>query len=657
MKQINAMYSGTCEVCKESIEVGSPIMYEYRPNRPYIAHVFCHDTAQGFDSSETLPEVAVQNEKLESYNLYEHPVVAVLLSKIGELEEQINNFKENSTAIKLQIKSHTDVIDDIKKRYEAEIDEHSKEIRELRAQGSGINSGLRLLVDTVNQLKNEMNDSIEGLAASRQLQAVQEKWNNVLAEAPFMDAIRPFQRQGAIFLAEGRRVLLADKMGLGKTIQTIAALYMTDQEFQDDPSVLWVTTKNNKRGAQREIIKWNPSRPTLILEGNATERAAKVMLAQQVGMTLICNYEALWSTPSIVSDYSWPRVVLDEADKFRNDETKLFSQVEKLCADATNVYELTGTPINNKPEDFWALLHMLDPRRFDNKKRFMDRYAWGDQYSYGSYNDLIKQVKSIVLSRTKEDVKIQLPAKTHEERSLDWGYEEEATLYKQMKEEFAIFVDSEGSDSITAFNILPWFTRLMQLTVYPAAIKQASKKQDEDGEFVDHVKQVRFKQSTKLDEAQSIIDELASNNDKCIVYCTFNDPLKELQARLGLDVCKLITGETSDSETDAVTKQLNDPNSPVKVVCLNVRAGRGLNLQESCSHAIFLNRWWNPAVNEQAEDRLHRIGQTNPVTIHDLVIEGTIDQFIAAKLAAKQDLSSSIFSREELKNAMKEGLI
>lgn len=668
-------------------------------------------------SSEASSEASSATE-IETW--LEHPVVRELTAKVAELEAKLEQFQSKLGPLSDSLREARQRKEKFLDTVRAQLAAHDNEVRQLEAMKAQMDSELANARHLKSQLQSNITSEIMSLRARAELDSLEAKWQNVMDEFKWTwtQYIRPFQVEAMRFAASAvardlHGVLIADQMGLGKTLEVEAAidlLHADDAAMQKiadklnldgplsdsgaDPqlySVLWLCPNSIKETTVREIRKWNSDRLTARMEGGPAQREGMVELAYHNGIVLVCNYESMRRTPAVFAEEyhvnrdgetiiyvprKWPIVVLDEAHSFKNDDSLTFKWVEAICESAGVVFPMTGTPIMNRPEELWAILHMLTLQgalrgKFAQKWRFINDYCYswggGSGFQHGGYERLIRDIgtgkNQMVIRRRKDEVLTELPDKIYEERYVQLEGEQ-LTLYEQMRDKFFVWLDQTEGSALSAQNILSHLARLRQIALLPAGVKI----KHEDGSET----QLACWESAKVEAALEVIEELMSNGEKVVVFSTFNEPLKFLAERIAaknlkmnghaedVEVAFIIgEGKWASSEHRAVVQdRFNDPSDNLGVLLGNIRAmGLGLNLQGACSHAIFLDKWWSPGANEQAEDRLHRQGQKNSVTIINIVAERTVDQFIQMKLDTKMDLINAVIERKELRKALDEGLI
>lgn len=636
-----------------------------------------------------------------------HPLVQELIQRLQGLEQQIETFKVQKTELSDQLK----IVTQNRKDFEASVAEQLRAFqaqqRELSQMERKIDQEMYAAQNLAGAVKNEVGDLIAGLSAHAELAVAKEAWDAILADQDWLwiKSIFEYQKVGAEFITSGLTrgtfgTLLADQMGLGKTLQVTAAInlmqYTDDFEEiigprcptlpppvggQYDPSwysVLYIVPNALKASTMREIAKWSSDLNVIKLEGNAEERNNIVRLAHKQGLVLVCSYEQLRSrndkdlTPAIF-EFDWPIVVMDEAHKFKSHTSSTFNAIERICKRAGYLVPMTGTPIMNRPAEMWSMLHMLTLKgkyegKFDLLWKFESEYlnTWGGSthFQQDGYDRLVKSVADMVLRRRKDEVLLDLPDKIREVRFVEMTGKQ-LELYDELRDKLFIWLDETKEDFVSTQSILAQLTRLRQIAVLPAGVKIS----DPDG---NNEKHLDCWESAKIDEAMNIIEEMMEANEKVLVFSNFNEPLKYLQRLIrekgwtwtndGGDECpfdaELIIGGVHETKRDTIAADFNNSQSNTRVVLGNTAAmGVGLNLQGACSHAVFLDLFWNPGVNEQAEDRLHRQGQKNSVTIHIIQAEDSVDAFIADKLEKKAAMIEGVIERDELRAALKSGLI
>ena len=468
----------------------------------------------------------------------------------------------------------------------------------------------------------------------RDLTLVERLWAVLAApaqRAPSSESIQlewpgdlmPFQQDGVGALLNEPRLLLADDMGLGKTIQAIAAMRILRARREID-SCLVVAPASVLDQWRREISKWAPELSAIIIRGSAADRSWQ--WAAESDVTLV-SYDTLRSdfgsnTRSPVRSRKWDIVIADEAQRIknRNDTSNSLKGLKRVRS-----WGLTGTPIENHEEELASILEFVDydpkspPKRFHPGPEMLSRH------------------RELQLRRKKGDVLDDLPPKQVTKLTIDLHPRQRAS-YDKAEQDGIIYLKSLGTE-VGILHVLELIIRL----------KQICNADPKTGE------------SSKLDDIKDRIYQLSSQGHKALVFSQYTSDTSGVAAaaRCLREFNPLtLTGDMSQEQRTAVIDRFKRQGEH-KVLVLSLRAGGlGLNLQEA-SYVFHLDRWWNPAVERQAEDRSHRIGQTVKVNVIKYSCTGTIEERIDQILERKQDLFDQLIddvsldlsaqlSREEL---------
>lgn len=634
----------------------------------------------------------------------DHPQVQELIAKLAALTATIDQFEATMTPLQKAYEQANKEYDSWEAEMRAEMRRRKEAVYAADVLRNQVKSQMLEAKQLKAALNGEVSKTVQQLEAEKRMAETEERWQLLLDEGAWLwkGSIRPFQMTCTKFIVSAffgglHGVLVADQMGLGKTLEAEAALDLIQSSVDYDDEMAeriktWNTMSQKERQAvlvvvpnsikvttRTEYAKWNDKRLVTIIDGPPAIRDNIARIAHSNGLTLVVNYETLSRTPAL-QELVWPIVVLDEAHSFGNEKSQTFELVERICRKAGFVLPMTGTPINNKPDEYWAILHMLTLKgkyagKFDAKWRFIDEYC----YKYGTKTSfqgkhaierLTKAVANMVIRRRKDEVELELPDKVREVRYVQMG-DAQRQVYDQMRDQFYVMLQQdegdikfdgatlENDEAMSVNNPLAHMTRLRQIALYPKGVKI---KREDGTEFV-----LDCNESAKMDEAMVVLEELIENDEKCLVFATTNAGLFELQNRIKarnwtfnnqpIETAALVGG-VNPYKKNEIVNDFNDPQSPLRIVVGNIKAmGIGLNLQGACSNAIFLDLWWSPGKNEQAEDRLHRGGQKSAVTIHIMQAEDCIDAFIAQKLDEKQNMIDGVMNRKELRQAIEDGLI
>ena len=416
---------------------------------------------------------------------------------------------------------------------------------------------------------------------------------------PFFD----YQRDGIRALAARDALLLADDMGLGKTVQAAAALRILFR-LRRIESTLLVVPASLLLQWRRALREWAPELRTSTIRGSASERAYQWQAPVHVYLT---SYETLRSdfTENVNCPPRrrvWDVVVLDEAQRIKNRD----SEVSQICKrlPRRRAWALTGPPRENRIDDLASLCEFVQP------------WQDGDEpLRLKEGPELLERHRSLQLRRKKSEVLTQLPPKTTIDILLQLAGEQR-TSYESAERDGILRLKGLG-EGVRITHILELITRLKQIcNVCPHS-----------------------GHSVKLDDIESRLETLSAEGHKALVFSQYaaGHGVRDVVERLKHFEPVAYTGALSMTDRDrALTLFKTDPAR--KVLVLSLRAGgQGLNLQEA-SYVFHFDRWWNPAAENQAEDRSHRLGQTSPVTVYKYVCENTIEQRIDEILRKKQAL-------------------
>jgi non-specific serine/threonine protein kinase len=453
----------------------------------------------------------------------------------------------------------------------------------------------------------------------------------------FQGTLRPYQQAGVqwLYMLTQLRLgaCLADDMGLGKTIQVLSLLLVLKNEAEDkrNPCLL-VAPASLLANWAAEIARFAPSLKALVVHPSAAPaEQPKTDSADDLADVdlVITSYGYLARSPWLCST-PWRLAVLDEAQAIKNPAAKQTKTVKQLRA-ATRI-ALTGTPIENRLSDLWSIFDFINPGLLGSAKQFsgfVKRLADRPHNPYGPLRDL---VRPYILRRLKTDKSIiaDLPDKT-EVKAFCPLSRKQAALYQQAVAELAGHL--EDVDGMKRRGIvLAFLMRLKQICNHPSHWLGDGAWAEED--------------SGKLARLRDIAEVITARQEKALVFTQFKETTAPLAAFLGSVFGRpglVLHGETEVKKRKDLVRQFQeDDNVPFFV--LSVKAGgAGLNLT-AASHVIHFDRWWNPAVENQATDRAFRIGQTKNVLVHKFVCRGTVEDRIDQMIESKQQLAGDFLS-------------
>lgn len=435
------------------------------------------------------------------------------------------------------------------------------------------------------------------------LQPPIETWlGRRLLETPF----EPFayQKQGIAFLYGARCAILADEMGLGKTMQAITTIRLLFRSGECR-NVLLVCPKPLVTNWTREFELWAPEIPVQVIEGKSERR--KWLWELKRAPLRIANYELLsrdheFFDPPGGAKVVFDLVVLDESQRIKNKSNA--TSIAARAIPRRRSWALTGTPVENSAEDLVGIFEFLSPGYLESGLR---------------PSQISKLVGDHILRRTKDKVLKDLPPKLIRDARIELTDEQYET-YRLAQEEGEIRLNAMG-DSVTLQHAFELILRLKQICNYDPATDE----------------------SAKLERLEADLEEIAASGRKAIVFSQWVQTIKWLSGKLRRFGPLEYHGQTSPKERDSVIERFRS-DSQSHVILMSYGAGSvGLNLQFA-EYVFLFDRWWNPAVEDQAINRAHRIGAAGPVTVTRFVAIDTIEEKIDRILTEKRMLSEAILS-------------
>lgn len=451
--------------------------------------------------------------------------------------------------------------------------------------------------------------------------------------AGFKGELRPYQARGVGWLSFlekwGLGACLADDMGLGKTPQLIAfMLNLKDQEMLTKPTLVVCPTSvvNNW---EREVHKFGPTLSTMIHQGNQRKKG-KAFLREIKDRTLvITSYPLVFRDAETLKQVEWQGIVLDEAQNIKNSQAKQSQAVRDLKAGFK--IALTGTPVENRLAELWSILDFLNPNFLGTPSFFQRRFAipiekYGDRESLKTLRSL---VRPFILRRLKTDREIIQDLPEKQEMNVFCGLsEEQANLYQNLVDQSLLEIEETTGIQRRGL-ILSLLVKLKQICNHPAHFLKE-----------DQVKSAE--RSGKLLRLVEMLEELLAEGDRALIFTQFSEWGKLMQGYLGKTLGKEILflyGQVPQKQRqEMIDRFQNDPNGP-PIFILSLKAGgTGLNLTRA-NHVFHIDRWWNPAVENQATDRAFRIGQKRNVQVHKFVCTGTLEEKINDMIESKKQLA------------------
>ena len=431
---------------------------------------------------------------------------------------------------------------------------------------------------------------------------------HLLQETAGSTGLLPFQVDGVNALVERPGLLLADDMGLGKTIQAIRAL-RTIIKWAPETKALVIVPAGLVGQWRSELQRWSPELQFSTVRGAVPDRAWQWRASANV---FIVSYDTFRSdftlNPHAPVAREWDVVVLDEAQRIKNRDTGIARCCKQIIR--RRAWALTGTPLENTLDDLASVLEFVRPRRRDER---LSPLRPADPA-------LFEVHRSVQLRRRKVDVLPQLPAKTVVPVVLELTEGQRAS-YQRAERDGIVRLKSLGRE-VRVEHVLELITRLKQICNFCP----------QTGE------------SAKLEDLRERVATLAAEGERALVFSQYTDEqfgVQRIAHALAAFEPLSYTGRLSQHERESVVERFRR-DSAHRVLVLSLRAGGvGLNLQEA-SYVFHFDRWWNPAVERQAEDRTHRMGQVHPVFVYTYTCIDTIEERIESTLAAKQALFDEV---------------
>ena len=528
--------------------------------------------------------------------------------------------------------------------------------------GLSLDDALRLTAsdgDTFHRLP------VHRFDAGPRLQAVLEQYHQQKAPDPlpappgFSGQLRPYQERGLGWLAFLHRfdqgACLADDMGLGKTIQLLAFLQHLKAEEELKRPVLLVAPTSVLTNWKREAHGFTPELSVREHYGPRRPSSPEALKKALKGVDLVLtSYGLLQRDSELLESVDWQGVVIDEAQAIKNPSAKQSQAARDLARPGRNSkggsrfrIALTGTPVENRVSELWALMDFLNPKVLGDEPFFRQRYRlpierYGDM---ASMRDLKARVGPFILRRLKTDKSIisDLPEKVE---LHEW-----VGLAPEQKKLYNRTVD-ESLDAIARAplgqkhgQVLALLTKLKQICNHPAlALK-------EDADAVLAAGNGSFSsRSAKLQRLEEILEEVIEAGDRALLFTQFAEWGLLLQAHLQRkwrQEVPFLYGSTSKTERQAMVDRFQDDPRGPQLFLLSLKAGGvGLNLTRA-SHVFHIDRWWNPAVENQATDRAYRIGQQNRVLVHKFITSGSVEEKIDRMIQEKSKLAEEIVGSGE----------
>jgi len=448
--------------------------------------------------------------------------------------------------------------------------------------------------------------------------------------------LRPYQLQGLAWLQHLRRLelggVLADDMGLGKTAQTIAHLLVEHQAGRLDLPALILLPTSLLFNWQQELQRMAPVLKVLVLHGPRRQQGFEQLAQHQV---VLSTYALLWRDLSLLRRQPWHLLILDEAQSVKNADSRSARALRHLRA--RHRLCLSGTPLENHLGELWSLFDFLMPGFLGSARRFQQQWRKPIevQADRQQAQRLAARVRPFILRRCKQDVTTELPPKVEITRLVELqGAQRD--LYESVRvnaHHLVRRVLQAGHTDSARFSILDALLRLRQVCCDPT--------------LVPGVAQPGSMPNAKIEALQDLLPTLVAEGRRMLVFSQFTGMLTRV-AQL-LDALALpwlrLCGDTPPAQRGPLVNRFQQGEVPVFLISLKA-GGTGLNLS-AADTVIHLDPWWNPAVERQASDRAHRIGQDRTVFIHRLVVKGSLEERMLELQQRKSLLAETVLGLDQ----------
>jgi superfamily II DNA or RNA helicase len=445
--------------------------------------------------------------------------------------------------------------------------------------------------------------------------------------------LRPYQKDGFDFLAHLVQIklggILADDMGLGKTLQTLTWLAWLKERNRKNPKPsLVICPASVLHNWRREAEKFTPDLKVLVLESGAARHNLRKQIPQND--LIVTNYALLRRDLEELQKFAFRAVILDEAQFIKNPGAQVTQSVKQLKCE--HKLALTGTPLENRLLDLWSIVDFIQPGYLGDQEHFLDTYEpRGENAESGqriARRRLSSKLRPLLLRRLKKHVARDLPDRIEERRDCPLG-DEQRKLYlaelRRSRDQVMRAVEQQGLNK-SKMHVLAALTRLRQVCCHPSLVGSDTA-------------------SGKTETLFELLDPLISEGQKVLVFSQFVQMLHLLEKECQTRQIKthILTGQTKDRQ-QVVNLFQNDTGAGVFLLSLRA-AGTGLNLTNA-SYVVLYDPWWNPAVEAQAIDRSHRIGQTQTVNAYRLIAPGTVEEKIWELQQSKAQTIADVLGEE-----------
>jgi SNF2 family DNA or RNA helicase len=474
-----------------------------------------------------------------------------------------------------------------------------------------------------------------------------EKLEQIPQPAGLQGTLRPYQAYGyswLLFLRKwGLGACLADDMGLGKTIQTISLLLREKETLGKLPSpALLIAPTSVVTNWEREIDRFAPGLQIYVHRGANRLRGEEIRQAVKGKDVVLTSYPVARLDIESIQSIQWLAVILDEAQNIKNPTAKQTQAIRKIPSEFR--VALTGTPVENRLSELWSIMHFLNPNYLGTRQSFRQNFGLPIERYHDevAVNQLRQLTAPFILRRLKTDLRVisDLPEKveTKEYCSLT---EEQATLYEAAVQDAMRRIEEEEGIQRRGL-VLSMLMQLKQICNHPVQYLHQAGKQGIDARLEGR--------SGKLERLGELLEEVLAEGDRALIFTQFSEMgamlADYLPKAFGADT-QFLHGGTPTRLRDQMVKRFQEDEHAPPVFILSLKAGgTGLNLTRA-NHVFHFDRWWNPAVEDQATDRAFRIGQNRNVQVHKFVVTGTLEEMIDDMIENKKGLAQSVIGSGE----------
>ncbi|MFD1736959.1 DEAD/DEAH box helicase [Bacillus salitolerans] len=482
------------------------------------------------------------------------------------------------------------------------------------------------------EINDQLSDMIRKLTEAKELPKVK-------IPKSFQGSLRPYQTHGVQWLAFlrsfGFGACLADDMGLGKTVQMITYfLHVKEKEKPATPALIIAPT-SVLGNWQKELEKFSPSLRVYLHYGSNRKKDEDFISAIKNADIVLTSYGLAHLDLEELENVKWSTICIDEAQNIKNADTKQSRSVRSLTGH--HHIALTGTPMENRLSELWAIYDFINHGYLGSLHQFHKRFVIPIERDQDTakIRQLQKMIRPFLLRRTKKDeeVALNLPDKQEQKEYCSLSVEQ-ASLYEQLVQDTFSQIEK-----LTGFQrkglVLKMLSKLKQVCNHPSLYLKEEKPRD------------LVNRSNKMKKLAEIAGQIQEQGESCIIFTQYIEMGNMIRSYLEAEykeTVRFLHGGTSKVERDRIIEDFQAEKQ--KFLILSLKAGgTGLNLT-AANHVIHYDRWWNPAVENQATDRAYRIGQTKFVHVHKLITSGTLEEKIDEMLEKKQQLNEEIIQSE-----------